>query len=259
MSPTSALVILLLRLAPAAIAGQPPATSVTLRVVDRTDTPVSEAEVALRGDRSRPFQARTDSAGTAIFTDVPDGLWVVTVRRLGLKPATITIRVAAGINRFTLTAESNALLLTGLRVVGGEVYARRLDDFERRRLAGVPSAVVSREEIDRLAPVKTSRLLRVLPGIRVGDSLGSTVAISSRGAKPTPQAQGRTGFALVQCVMRLAVDGILLPALSNIDEIVPRDIHGIEVYFGPARMPPELAGLRTDNWCGLVAIWTRDR
>ena len=94
---------------------------------------------------------------------------------------------------------------------------------------------------------------------RIADSLGSIVAVSTRGAKPTRLTNGRPGFALVQCVMRVSIDGILLPALTNIDEIVPNDVHGIEIYFGPARTPPELAGLRTDNWCGLIAVWTRDR
>jgi hypothetical protein len=148
--------------------------------------------------------------------------------------------------------------LSGVRVVGGREYAARLDDFERRRLAGVPSATITRDEIDRLGPIVLSRMLRGLAGIRIGDSMGSTVAISTRGSKPTP-LPNRPGFAMVQCVMRVSVDGILLPALNNIDQIVPKEVHGVEVYFGPARMPPELAGLRTDNWCGLIAVWTRDR
>ncbi|HEY0931126.1 MAG TPA: hypothetical protein VGE27_14495 [Gemmatimonas sp.] len=59
--------------------------------------------------------------------------------------------------------------------------------------------------------------------------------------------------------MRISVDGIILPPLTHIDQVVPKDVYGIEVYYGPARMPPELEGMRTDNWCGLIAIWTRDR
>lgn len=61
------------------------------------------------------------------------------------------------------------------------------------------------------------------------------------------------------CVMRLTLDGVVMPALSDIDAIIPKDVYGIEIFSGPARLPPELAGLRTDNWCGVIAIWTRDR
>jgi len=59
--------------------------------------------------------------------------------------------------------------------------------------------------------------------------------------------------------MRLTLDGVVMPALSDIDAIIPKDVYGIEIFSGPARLPPELAGLRTDNWCGVIAIWTRDR
>jgi len=102
-------------------------------------------------------------------------------------------------------------------------------------------------------------MLRGIAGLRIADSSGATVAISSRGDKPTRNAR-RLGFTMVPCVMRVAVDGILMRAQFNIDQIVPRDVHGIEVFSGPARTPPELGGgLRTDDWCGLIAIWTRDR
>lgn len=106
--------------------------------------------------------------------------------------------------------------------------------------------------------MQLSRVLRGMAGLRLADSLGNTVAISTRGAKPTPLPGGRSsGFALVPCVLRVVLDGVLQPALSNLDAIVPRDVHGIEVYYGPSRLPPEMAGIRTDNWCGVIAIWTR--
>ena len=194
-----------------------------------------------------------------MFSAVAEGLWVMTVRRLGVKPVTASLRVAPGGNRYTVQTNGEVLTLLGIRVVGGKTYSARLDDFERRRHSGVPSATVSREQIERLSPINLSRMLRGMSGLQIADSLGSIVAVSTRGAKPTRLTNGRPGFALVQCVMRVSIDGILLPTLTNIDEIVPNDVHGIEIYFGPARTPPELAGLRTDNWCGLIAVWTRDR
>ena len=230
---------------------------VSVHVVDAADAPVVSAEIMLRGDKGRTVLARTDSAGLATFAEVADGLWVMTVRRLGVKPTTNAVRIAAGQNAYTVRMDNAITTLVGVRVVGGRIYSPRLDDFERRRLAGLPNAVVSREQIEHVGPVALSRMLRGMAGLRIGDSLGSTVAISTRGNKPT--RTDRTGFALVQCVMRVSIDGILLPALSNIDDIVPSEVHGIEVYYGPSRMPPELAGLRTDNWCGLIAVWTQDR
>lgn len=229
-----------------------------LLVLDSLRAPVVNAEVSLSLGRSQGGVVRTDSMGVAAYANLTSGLWLVQVRRIGLKPMSISVRVDSGTNQFTVIAQSAALQLSGFRVVGGREYSQRLDDFERRRLSGAPSAVVTSQQIERLGPIVLSRMLRDLSGVRIGDSLGSTVAISTRGSKPTP-LPNRPGFAMVQCVMRVSVDGILLPALYNIDQIPPKDVHGVEVYFGPARLPPELAGLRTDNWCGVIAVWTRDR
>ena len=258
-SAVCALVGALATASPVVRAQSPVATTLILRVVDSAGASLPAVELELSGERKSTIRARTDSLGAIEIANVAEGLRVARLRRIGFAPAVASIRVATGMNSFTLRMVANAVQLTGVRIIGGAVVSKRLDDFERRRLSRVPSAVVSREEIDRLAPVKFSRLIRGMAGLVLGDSLGSVVAMSARGLKPTPQTQGRPGIGLVQCVLRVSIDGILMPALYNIDEIVPSDVHGVEVYFGPARMPPELAGLRTDSWCGLVAIWTRDR
>ncbi len=231
---------------------------VEIRVVDTDSVAVVGAEVLMQRGGNARMTARSDTAGRAHFDIVAPGIWSVMVRRIGVRPMTTTIRTSVGNNAYTLVASSVALELRGMRVIGGVIWSPRLDDFERRRLSGSASAIVTREQIDRLDPPQLSRMLRGMNGLRVGDSAGYTVAISTRGSKPTRNSVG-VGFSLVQCVLRVVVDGTLMPALFNIDEIVPRDVHGIEVYYGPARMPPELAGLRTDNWCGVIAIWTRDR
>lgn len=230
----------------------------SVRVVDTVGRGVIDAEVALLRGRDERHTARSDGAGAATFSDVEAGLWSLSVRRLALRPIATIIRIAPGGNALTVVASPAALTLSGVRIVGDVPYSARLDAFEARRLSGVANAFVTRAQIDRLDPPKLSRMLRGLNGLRVGDSAGYTVAISTRGAKLTRNTQG-PGFALVQCVMRVVVDGTLMPALFNIDDIVPRDVHGIEVYNGPSRIPPELAGLRTDNWCGVIAVWTRDR
>ena len=57
--------------------------------------------------------------------------------------------------------------------------------------------------------------------------------------------------------MRVMVDGIVMPANTSIDGIFPKDAYGIEVFNGLARIPLNIGGIRDDNWCGLIAIWTR--
>lgn len=262
MRPLHLLLLLLvlcgLGLGPARVAAQAASGNVQVRVVDAASVPVVAAEVILRGEKRQTFSARSDSTGQAFIGGVPPGLWVITVRRVGLKSVTGSIRVATGQNAYSVQIDEAVLTLVGMRVVGDRTYSARLDDFERRRQAGLPSAVVTQDQIDRLGPVQLSRMLRGMGGLKITDSSGATVAVSSRGAVPYRPPGSSTPFIMVPCVMRMSVDGVLLPGLSNIDQIVPKDVYGIEVYYGPARLPPELAGLRTDNWCGLIAVWTRD-
>jgi len=45
--------------------------------------------------------------------------------------------------------------------------------------------------------------------------------------------------------------GVPLPVRS------PKQVHAIEVYSGPATMPPELVPIGDDAFCGVVAVWTK--
>ncbi len=234
-------------------------TELRIHILDESNQPVRSAEVILRAQKRVERSVRSDSTGRASFYGIERGMWSMTVRRLGLSPVSEDIRIGTGWNEYTVVTKSAAMTLVGLRIVGGKEVSRRLDDFERRTSAGSANGVVTREQIDKLGPIVLSRMLRGIAGVRIADSSGATVAISTRGEKPTRNTRG-PGFTMVPCVMRVSVDGILMPAQFNIDQIVPRDVHGVEVFSGPARTPPELGGgLRTDDWCGMIAIWTRDR
>lgn len=229
-----------------------------LRVLDASGQPVGGVEIRVEPSRGRTDLQRTDTLGLVRFSGLTPGALSVQARRLGMDRARVTLRVASGHNTYSLRLDASAIQLVGVRVVGDQVVSARLDDFERRRASGAASAVISREDIDRVNPPRLSRMLRGLAGLQLADSSGSIVAVSTRGAKPSRIAD-RTGFGLVHCVMRVAIDGILMPPLSNLDALVPSDVHGVEVFNGPARLSPELAGLRNDNWCGVIAVWTRAR
>jgi hypothetical protein len=230
----------------------------TVRIMTADGQPVVAAEALLQARGRVDKVVRSDSTGVAVLLGLEPGLWALTIRRVGFKPVSHDIRIAAGRNDYTVVATPSALTLAGVRVIGGAVYSTRLEGFERRRLAGTASAVVTHEQIEKLEPIATSRMLRGIGGLRIADSSGAIVAISTRGSKPTANIKD-PGFAMVQCVMRVAVDGTIMPPLFSIDQLIPKDVHGIEVFNGPARIPPEFSGLRTDNWCGLIAVWTRDR
>jgi hypothetical protein len=221
-----------------------------LRVVTGANTPVPDADVTLKLDRFT-VSARADSAGDARFLLTRDGLYRATIRRLGFGAASVDVRVGAGDNVLIVHLDRATATLDEVRIVADRLTVARLDDFERRRLRGDANTTVTREQIEHRGPVKLSQMLRDIPGLRVADSSGSTVMISKRGLKVLRD------LTLAPCVMRLTVDGVVMPALANIDAIVPKDVYGLEIFSGPARLPPELDGLRTDNWCGVIAVWTR--
>jgi hypothetical protein len=235
----------------------PPPARLTLLVLNEADVPVVGAEVYIERRGYTGMAVRSDSLGE-VYAQLPVGAWALVVRRLGFTRANVELQIEPGENRYTVQIDHLVTLLPGMKVEEDVPVSRRLEDFEKRRALRMPNSVITRADIERVNSPVLSRLLRGVSGLRIADSVGSMIAVSTRGLKPSRVSSG-VGFGLVPCVMRVTLDGVLLPALSNIDGIVPADVHGIEVYNGPARLPAELAGLRTDNWCGVIAIWTRDR
>lgn len=228
----------------------------SLRVLADSLRPVAGADVSLSG-QGRSQTTRSDSSGLARFDGLPAGLYTARVRRVGLAPLQVELRIGLGENALTLHLEPSRAYLDEMRIVADRQLAARLDEFEMRRLRGEASSTITREDIVRRNPISLSQMLRGKSGIRIADSLGAIVAVSRRGAKPSRAP--RDPFGLVDCVLRVTVDGVVQPALVNLDAVIPQDIYGVEIYNGSARLPVQFGGLRTDNWCGLIAIYTRDR
>lgn len=228
--------------------------TLSVRVIDGADWPVGSARVELVNGPVRLI-ASTDSLGGVRFANLVGDSVVISVRRIGYFPTRILTRLADLGERITILVDQHPDLLRAVEVRERMPSVTRLAEFEARLRSRTASAAVTRAQIEQRNPVRLSQMLRGVSGLRLADSLGSMVAISTRGMKPVPTASH--GIALVPCVMRMMLDGIVLPALTDIDQIVPQDVHGVEVFFGAASIPPAMAGSRTDNWCGLIAIWTR--
>lgn len=221
-------------------------------VVNDVDRPVALAEVRMSSGQ-RTAIGRTDSTGVFRAEGLETGHWHASVRRIGYTEAQVDLHVAQGDNAFTVMVDPLSGVLSEVKVVDKKLTSLRLADFEARRLRGEPNAVITREQIKKREPIALSQMLRSLPGVQVVDDFGVKIAVAARGSVP-----GR-GQTVTACPMRIAVDGMIRPPLTSLDETVPSEVYGIEVYYGPARLPMQLATFRTDKWCGLVAIWTRDK
>jgi carboxypeptidase family protein/TonB-dependent receptor-like protein len=221
-------------------------------VVNEADRPVALAEVKVTLGQ-RTAIGRTDSTGLFRAEGLEPGNWHAMVRRIGYSEAQVDLQLARGENAFTVMVDPVADMLTEVNVVEKKRTSIRIADFDARVARGEPNAVITREQIKKRDPISLSQMLRTLPGVQVVDDFGVKLAIASRGAVP-----GR-GQTVVACAMRISIDGMMRPPGTSLDETVPADVYGVEVYYGPARLPMQLATFRTDKWCGLVAIWTRDR
>jgi hypothetical protein len=86
------------------------------------------------------------------------------------------------------------------------------------------------------------------------DSSGVPQALANRARKVSAAGQA---MVVVPCVMRVALDGQLLPAGTSLDLVTPSALAAIEIYPGPATIPVEFAGMARDIGCGLIVLWTR--
>ncbi len=227
--------------------------TVSVLVLDESDRPVGTAGIELIS-RAQRLRAVTDSAGIARIVGLVGDSVTILVRSIGFFSTRIEARVEELGENVTIYLDRQPYGLRAVDVRDNSPSSTRLADFEARLRSRTASASVTRDQIEHRNPVRLSQMLRGISGLRIADSLGSMVAISTRGMKSVPAGGG---IALVPCVLRVMLDGIVLPALSDLDKVVPRDVHGVEVFFGAASIPPSLGGMRSDNWCGLIAIWTR--
>lgn len=250
-----------------AIASSCAATAVAAQRVTRVDRSgvidglVTDSALAPLGGAAitilqTTLRVETGESGRFRIIRVPPGSYLLTVRRVGFAPVASVVSVRADDTlRLSYMLQPAIPLLAGTISRANESVSR-LDGFEERRRHEVGGRYITRAEIDAQSPTQTSDLMRRVMGLHMEDSLGVLVPVSSRGLKLVRDpASG--GLATAQCVMRIAVNGFLKEPDFAMNSIPPSDIHGIEIYPGPADIPSEFAGANSDSFCGLIVIWTR--
>lgn len=221
-----------------------------VRVSSADGAPIADALVSVSA-AGVDHLARTDSAGAARLLGIAPGAVTLRVRRVGFAAGSARGQVRHGDNEMAITVRGSTVTLETVRVTAARPVPSRLADVDARIARGEPSAVVTRADIEKRNPIKLTQMLRGVAGLRLADSLGTLLPVSTRGAKLL-----REGL-LVPCVMRVMIDGVIMPHYFEIDQMAPVDVHAVEVFFGGARVPPQFGGTRTDQWCGLIAVWTR--
>jgi len=233
-------------------------TVVDFRVSSNDGTPLASVALEVTAADGSTRTLTTDALGRALFLGTGAGRIVVQAKRIGFKAGRVSLAVTAGRNTAPIILSTVATpTLDTLRVSGGQRVSARLDGFETRRLNHEASASITREEIEKRNPVSAWQMLVGVGAINVIPYGNGTYAMSGRGKLPTLLRHG------APCPMQVMIDGTLLVPRDeygvNLNDLPPpKDIHGIEVFTGPARVPLPYGGSGTNKWCGLIAIWTRD-
>jgi hypothetical protein len=210
---------------------------------DSIGTPIPGVEVVLLQSRGA---VRSDSLGVFRFVDIPAGRRQLHFRRLGFAPKSMDADIAEGKTlALTVVLEASATEIEGVTV---EEMARRrqtLADFYDRSSRGF-GHFVTREQIEKRNPMNLSDMMRMIPGARL-------IPMRNGG-----QAALRFNRAMGgrDCPPQYWVDGVKTYAL-NIDDIIPQDVEGIEIYEGASSVPPQFNTKEGTTICGVVLIWTR--
>jgi hypothetical protein len=220
-----------------------PATLVGM-VRDSAGSPIPAVEVRFKGTDF--VSVRTNDSGGFRMINLPTGLASVTVRRMGFAPASAEVRLRSGRTDslvFSLTAL--ATTLNGV-IVEDEYEARSrrlLAGFWERRARGF-GYFLTRDEIEKRDAHEFADLARMAPSVSVGTRNGRRTIRFNHGGG------GR------DCPPQYIVDGMRIEQGSP-DEFTPQDIEAIELYSGPATIPPQFSPRFNSYTCGAIVIWTR--
>lgn len=157
-----------------------------------------------------------------------------------------------GPDRPALPADSAVVELEPLDVrVSPPVRRGKMAGFHRRRSRGM-GEFITRREIDARDPMRLSDLVHLASGVQTipyGDASGRRHVEISRAAFLEDTNV---------CRIQYWIDGVPFPGVNRfeLDELSPDDVQGIEIYRGPAEIPPQFN--RRGSQCGVVLVWTRD-
>ena len=236
-------------------AGPDPTTTLTGRVLEGgSGQPVEGAGVELNGN----VVAVSGGDGRFRASRVPItwGSNQVQVSRLSYLNETSDLWIADPNETIDLsvTLHPEPIEVGGVVVEGDRrrrLFERRMRPFYERRERGFGD-FFTRSEIEERNPREFTDVLRGVPGVVL---IRDNFSVQVRFSRSMKGLGGGTGCSSPQ----IYLDGAVLGAAGayvNLDYLVrPEQLEAIEVYKGPAEVPPEFG--MTGSACGVIVIWTR--
>ncbi|MDF2775427.1 MAG: TonB-dependent receptor plug [Geminicoccaceae bacterium] len=210
----------------------------TLAGVVRTTSgqPLPGADVRVRNARGFTL---TDAAGRFVLTELPAGTQTLLVRRLGYALAEVPVELRAD-RRLELNVRmTRAAELDSVRVIASR---SKLAEFEINRKTNLQGRFLTLSDIQRTKARKTSELIPLLGGY-VMMGRGRRVKMMETDYDPPGTHSCKDANVVID-----GVDG------QAVDDVLPNQIAGIELYKDAAAAPLEYAGRAN---CGLIVIWLR--
>jgi TonB family protein len=227
------------------VARAQPGSRVTGSVVSTDGERVVGAQVRLLG--AGDHAAISDDDGRFEFFFLGDSAdRALVVRRIGFRPETLSVRVPqAAAKQIEVRLVRAVQLLATVVVEGDAPDARSISaQVHERQKRSANGYFLFREDIEKMQIIRSSEVLRRLPGVHV--------------------TAGGIGHADVRlranaCAPLFWMDGTpLVGAPFDIDELSPNTIEAIEVYSSAATVPVEFRGPIRAQGCGSIVIWTRE-
>lgn len=209
-------------------------------VEDTLATPVAGARVSVVGLGGHGV---SENDGTFRLAGIQPGAHVLVVRRIGFRPESVTVAVAAAtVSDVRVRLSPNAQWVAPVVIDARSAkYSGAHRGFYERRDRGV-GVFFTAEDIEKRDPRLVTDLLRTVPGTRINRGVGqNVVTFRERGCPPLVWIDGTA-----------ATLAYLDPDLFD-----PHSLAGIEVYKGPATVPSILMGNRGEGSCGVIALWTK--
>lgn len=247
-------------LAPAMSATQEPAVAKLVRVFVRdvrTRTAIPGVELIAAGGE---VLGRTDAAGVLQLRVTGTAPFVGQLRRVGYVPSLVNVTGREPGDSVLMLLAPTSVQTLGVVEVRTDAVVARFAEFDRRRLSGGPGVFLTDSQIMKAGQFRLTDVFRRISSLYVWDSAGTYLVTSGRMRRPVITITAKTQVHdLAPCVLQVLVDNVRMPWGFDLNLLDRGDIHGMEIYSGPATVPPEYNGTSKQAICGVIAIWTKSR
>lgn len=224
-------------------------------VEDSTGAPLPQVHVGIVGSS---METTTDARGAFRFAGVRAGIHFVRVRRLGYDPLIFRVDLEDG-DTVSLGVQLNPSVTSLATVnVRENATAPRLHSVgfdERRRFSGAPAAqFLTRTEIERRNPTELSQLLARM-GRRASECRNPIIYVDGMVMSPPAPDDPHGDLRALKNDSLLKL-GAAPPRGTQLAQIPPSWIEGMEVYAGPSEIPSAYNPSGRGATC-VILLWLR--